>query len=214
VTRRVMAFLLRLAPRAFRERKGEEILAVHREREARITGGGARFGFGVREGLGMAWLVTRLHMGRRSGTGERGGATMFETTGQDVQYAVRTLWRNPGFATVAVVVLALGIGANAAIFSAVNAFFFRPLPFAESGRLVTLFETNPEFGWVDASAAPANMLDWREQVEAFDDISAYSEFSPRTSHLLSAPCWLNSTRSSPSPGRRLSTRCSGARWPE
>ena len=53
----------------------------------------------------------------------------------------------------------------------------RPLPFGEAERLVTLYETNPEFGWDDANAAPANMLDWREQVEAFEDVSA-SSFTP------------------------------------
>jgi putative ABC transport system permease protein len=98
---------------------------------------------------------------------------MFETITQDVRFALRTLIRSPGFTSVAVIVLALGIGANTAIFSAVNAFFFRPLPFADADRLVTLYETNPEFGWDDASAAPANMFDWREQVEAFADVSAY-----------------------------------------
>jgi len=95
----------------------------------------------------------------------------------DIRFAFRTLSRNPGFTTVTVLVLALGIGANAAIFSAVNAYFFRPLPFGDAERLVTLFETNPEFGWDDATAAPANVLDWREQVDAFADVSAYSEFT-------------------------------------
>jgi putative ABC transport system permease protein len=102
---------------------------------------------------------------------------MWESAAQDMRYAGRTLVRNPGFTAAATVVLALGIGANAAIFSAVNAFFFRPLPFGEAERLVTLYETNPEFGWDDANAAPANMLDWREQVDAFEDVSAFSDFT-------------------------------------
>ena len=96
---------------------------------------------------------------------------------QDLAYAWRGLRRSPAFAVAAVTVLALGIGANTAIFSAVNAFFFRPLPFAEADRLVTLYETNPEFGWVDVAAAPANLFDWRDQVEGFDGVSGYSEFT-------------------------------------
>lgn len=102
---------------------------------------------------------------------------MWETTRQDVRFAMRTLGRNPGFALVAIAVLALGIGANTAIFSAVNASFFRPLPFGDADRLVMLFETNPEFGWDDATAAPANVFDWRDQVEAFEAVSGYSDFS-------------------------------------
>jgi hypothetical protein len=128
--------------------------------------------------MGAAVLVVRLHFGLETGiTGTRGGATMWETTRQDVRFAMRTLGRNPGFALVAIAVLALGIGANTAIFSAVNASFFRPLPFGDADRLVMLFETNPEFGWDDATAAPANVFDWRDQVEAFEAVSGYSDFS-------------------------------------
>jgi putative ABC transport system permease protein len=179
VTRSLVRLLLVLAPRDFRERYGEELLAVHTHRASTPGASGSAW-FALREFWGMAWMVVALRIGWgrwEKGKGESGGgATMFETGRQDLRFAVRALIRNPGFTVVATVVLALGIGANAAIFSAANAFFFRPLPFAEAGRLVTLFETNPEFGWDDASAAPANLLDWREQVEAFEDVSAYSEF--------------------------------------
>lgn len=103
--------------------------------------------------------------------------------GRDVWYALRTLGRNPSFAITAVLVLAVGIGANAAIFSAANAFLFQPLPFTEADRLVTLYETNPEFGWDMAQAAPANVLDWREQVGAFDDVAMYTEFLSRAPYV-------------------------------
>ncbi len=93
---------------------------------------------------------------------------------RNVRHGVRMVRRHPGHAAASVAVLALGIGATAAIFSAVNAYFFRPLPFADEERLVALYETNPEFGWTDANAAPANLLDWRERVEAFDDVAAYA----------------------------------------
>ncbi len=101
----------------------------------------------------------------------------------DLRFAVRTLRRNPGFTLTAVSVLALGIGANTAIFSAANAFLFRPLPFADEDRLAFVYETNPEFGWTDETAAPANALDWREQVAAFEDLALYSEWVTRVTHV-------------------------------
>jgi hypothetical protein len=56
----------------------------------------------------------------------------------------------------------------------------RPLPFKDSDRLVMLWERNPERGWYQADAAPANYFDWREQVDAFDDIAAYPSFGSTT----------------------------------
>ncbi len=108
---------------------------------------------------------------------------MLETTMQDVRFAARTLRRHPGFTAAAVAVLALGIGANTAIFSAANAFLFRPLPFGHADRLVMLYETNPEFGWEHQTAAPANVLDWREQVDGFQDVAAYSDFVDRVTYV-------------------------------
>ncbi|MFP3948335.1 MAG: ABC transporter permease, partial [Longimicrobiales bacterium] len=100
---------------------------------------------------------------------------MFASLGQDLRFAVRAVRRSPAFTLAAVSVLALGIGATTAVFSATNAFFFRPLPFEDPDRLVVLYETNPEFGWTDVTAAPANVLDWRDGVGAFRDVAAYRE---------------------------------------
>ncbi len=102
---------------------------------------------------------------------------------QDIRFAIRTLRRNPGFTLTAVAVLALGIGANTAIFSAADAYLFRPLPFGNPDRLVMLYESNPEFGWVHETAAPANVLDWRDQVDAFSDVAVYSEFMNQATHI-------------------------------
>jgi len=107
------------------------------------------------------------------------GVTWWEELVGDARFAVRTLRRSPALAGAAVVTLALGIGANVAIFSAVNAVILQPLPFAAPNRLVMLWEENPEKGWHHQIAAPANMYDWRAQVPAFQDITAYSRFSPR-----------------------------------
>ncbi|MGH7503194.1 MAG: ABC transporter permease [Longimicrobiales bacterium] len=94
-----------------------------------------------------------------------------DTLVQDVRFAVRGVVRNPGFSAVVVLVLALGIGANTAIFSVLNATLLRPLPVESPERLVTIRESNPEKGWEREVAAPANMLDWRERVEAFEGVA-------------------------------------------
>lgn len=91
----------------------------------------------------------------------------------DTRYALRTLGRAPVLATAAILTLALGIGANTTIFSAVNAVILQPLPFRQPDRLVMLWEENPEKGWHEQVCAPANVLDWKEQVRAFQDITMY-----------------------------------------
>ncbi|MBT8487757.1 MAG: ABC transporter permease, partial [Gemmatimonadetes bacterium] len=181
--RTLVAVVLRLAPRTFWDQVGAEYLDVVAERVAHASGRGRWAGLrlGVKEVLGACRAVARLRLGLEQGgihTRPRttGGEGMFKTVWQDAAQAAKTLRRNPGFTVAAVVVLALGIGATTAIFSAVNAYFFRPLPFDDPDRLVLLYETNPEFGWIDATAAPANALDWRERVEAFDDIALFRDF--------------------------------------
>jgi putative ABC transport system permease protein len=175
-----MGRILALAPRAFREKYADELLATYVEREGAAAGRRGHLAFQLRELSGALLLVIRLHIGLEA-TGDhpsprREGASSVATTWQDARFAARTLLRRPGFTLAAVAVLGLGIGATSAIFSAVNAYFFRPLPFAEPDRLVTVFETNPEFDWVDQTASPANMLDWRERVDAFEDVSGYLDF--------------------------------------
>ena len=98
----------------------------------------------------------------------------------DLRYAVRTLRRSPALATAAILTLALAIGANTAIFSAVNAVMLRPLPYAHPGELVMLWEQNPDFNWYMQDAAPANMLDWKDQVASFADVAGYPSFPSTT----------------------------------
>lgn len=100
-----------------------------------------------------------------------------ETLFRDIQYAIRVLVKNPGFSAVAIITLALGIGANTAIFSVVNAVVLRPLPYAEPDRLVMLWET---IGGNDRrSAAPANFFDWRAENNTFQELAAtfYANFN-------------------------------------
>ena len=92
---------------------------------------------------------------------------------RDVRYAVRMLIRNPGFTLVAVLALALGIGANTAIFSVVNSLLLRPLPYKTPERLVTLWQDfrargGPEREW----ASPDDFYDWRDKNKVFDHVSA------------------------------------------
>ena len=107
-------------------------------------------------------------------------APLIEEFLADSRSAARSLLRSKALAGAAVLTLALGIGANAAIFSAVNAVMLRPLPFASPDRLLMLWEENPERGWYKQTAAPANMLDWKARVPSFEDVAGYADFASQT----------------------------------
>src|SRR5437763_210009 len=90
----------------------------------------------------------------------------------DLKFVFRQLLKNPGFTAVAVLTLALGIGANSAIFSVVNGVLLRPLPYPEPDRLIMIFESNPKGGSPKFSVAPPNFVDWRAQNQVFDNLAA------------------------------------------
>ena len=129
--------------------------------------------------------------------------------GQDLRYAARMLRRQPAFTAAAVLTLALGIGANSAIFALVNATLLRPLPFRDPGQLVVLSERT------DASrtglVAPANLRDWNQRNRTFDAIAG---FRPTVGSMVMSgadgaprPCRASGSRRSFSP-------CSARhRWP-
>src|SRR5436309_7355134 len=96
---------------------------------------------------------------------------------QDIRYALRQLRKNPAFTAVAVLTLALGIGANTAIFSVVNAVLLKPLPYQEPGRLVMVWEQNAHRGWFENIVSGANFVDWKKQNHVFADMAAFESNS-------------------------------------
>src|SRR6202140_902582 len=95
----------------------------------------------------------------------------------DMRFAVRQLRKSPGFTAVAVVTLALGIGANTTTFSTVNAMLLRPFPFPHLDRIVTVWETVPTQNDYRVSVAPANFRDWSEQGKGFEKLAAVQSWN-------------------------------------
>ena len=89
----------------------------------------------------------------------------------DIRYAVRNLLKRPGFTAIAVITLALGIGANSAIFSTINALLLKPLPIADQDRVVAIWDKAPSRGVEHNEVAFANYLDWRAQNHSFDQLA-------------------------------------------
>src|SRR6266576_3218410 len=94
---------------------------------------------------------------------------------QDIRFGLRMLAKSPGFAAVTVLTLALAIGANTVIFSAVYAVLLKPLPFKNSDRLVFIEQKNSSRGWDRNPISPAEILAWRNQSGAFEGIAAYTQ---------------------------------------
>src|SRR5262249_8301524 len=97
---------------------------------------------------------------------------LIEDLAQDVHFGLRTMRKNPGLTAVAALTLALGIGANTAVFSVINAVLIRSLPFAEADRLVMIWETQPDVR--DPVGSYPDFLDWRAQAQSFQGMAAFS----------------------------------------
>ena len=113
--------------------------------------------------------------------------SMWDGLRQDVVFSVRLLRREPGFASVALLALALGIGGSTAIFSVVDAALWRPLPYARADRIMSLAEQRPREGRWFGPIAPADFFDWRRDNQSFTALAAY------TSHPLGNPLAYNLT---------------------
>src|SRR5580765_5613864 len=99
---------------------------------------------------------------------------MFTSFLRDLRYALRTLGRNPGFACVSVLALALGIGANSAIFTVVNSVLLQPLRFRDPAQLVVVRERNLKAGFPQFSLSPGNYLDYRDHNHTFSGMAAFN----------------------------------------
>src|SRR5436189_3148693 len=109
--------------------------------------------------------------------GTAGKINVFADLRQDLRYGLRTLAKNPAFTSIAIVALALGIGANSAIFSAVDAVLLRPLPFKTPEQLVMVWENAAHLGFPRNTPSPANFLDWQKQARSFTGMAAMAERS-------------------------------------
>jgi predicted permease len=106
--------------------------------------------------------------------GSNGRTNMITDLWQDLRYGLRVLRLNPGFTLIAVVTLALGIGANTAIFSLVNSILLRPLPYREPDRLVRLIQASPNLGLATWGVSQADFTAYREQNRSFESLTLYN----------------------------------------
>jgi len=107
--------------------------------------------------------------------GSRGKSNVIADLEQDIRYGLRMFAKNPTFTVVAVLAIALGIGANSAIFSVVNALLLRPLPYKNPDQLVAVWENAAHLGFPKNTPSPANFLDWRQQSTVFEGMAAFTE---------------------------------------
>src|SRR5437667_9381543 len=103
-----------------------------------------------------------------------------QTLLQDLRYGIRMLLKNVGFTAVVVVTLALGIGANTAIFSVIDAVLLRPLPYQDPDRLAVLWTDDPKHNIHEEGTSYPNFLDWKAQTRFFEDMAYCSRSDPVT----------------------------------
>jgi predicted permease len=157
---RIYDLLLRLYPASFRAEYGEEMHAIRARRRRDASGPLA---------VAALWIATVFEVACNA------AAVHWDILRQDLRYTVRTLARSPGFALTAILVLALGVGANTAAFSVTDFVLIRPLPFPEPDRLVKLWEKLP--GYAQMELSPANYVDWKRMSRSFDGMGAFYENS-------------------------------------
>jgi predicted permease len=148
--------LLRLYPEPFRAEYREELCDAFAERAGELSGPFAR---------------VRIVLAALADVIPNAIAAHWDVLRQDLGYAARSLWRTPGFALTAVLVVALGVGANTAVFSLADVVFLRPLPYTDAGRLVKLWQSAAGYGTNEVS--PANYRDWKAAASRFSGMGAY-----------------------------------------
>ncbi len=174
--------LLGLLPEGFRARHGEEMVRLFTEMWAARMGAGARASLW----LTLAWDVLRSAWRERGGgwgarrtsaTGghemDEGGELFMDHVIQDLRYTFRQLARRPGFAAVLVLTLALGIGANTAVFSVVDGVLLRPLPYPEPGRLTVVWTQFPTMNLMEFPASWPEYEDYRTQSRSWQELALW-----------------------------------------
>src|SRR5687768_17291039 len=157
---RLYHLLLHFYPASFRAEYGEEMAAIVRHRLRDADRPAAR---------AAVWLSVFPE------TLMNALAVHWDILKQDLRYTARTLTRARGFALTAIVIVALGVGANTAAFSVTDFVLFRPLPFADADRLVTIWQRSP--GYTRMELAPANIWDWKRAATSFERIGIYKNYS-------------------------------------
>lgn len=152
--------LLYLYPSAFRKEYGEEMSRVFLQRRRDVSGFPWILFFWVEECFDTLWNAIQVHG---------------DILQRDLRYTIRTLFRTPGFAMTAIIVTALGIGANTAVFSVVDTVLIRPLPYSNPDRLVRFWERFADYGRTELS--PGNYRDWQQRSHSFEAMGAYTNVS-------------------------------------
>lgn len=187
LAKRIYAVLLKAFPQAFRDKHGpemEETFLILLEWEGREKGLGGK----VSAWVGAVWdavsvgLRLRLRGGSRFAADGRetknagltwGGGEMIEALVREVRLTFRGLLRRPLFTLTVLLSLAVGIGANASVFTLVDGLLIKPLPYEEPEELITLWEENTVRGWNGVNVSPLNARDWGERAQTVEDIATF-----------------------------------------
>jgi putative ABC transport system permease protein len=157
---RLYRALLYLYPASFRREYGEEMAAVFRHRQRDADGALATLALLVGAALETIMNAIAVH---------------WDILRQDLRYTARTLGRARGFAATAILIVALGVGANTAAFSLTDFVLLRPLPYPEADRLVTLWQS--QSGYARMELSPLNYHDWKQAATSFERLGAFTNTS-------------------------------------
>src|ERR1700757_4468426 len=180
--RAVRAWFVRLGEFVYRQRRDVELTAEMESHLQMHIEDGVRAGLTPEEARRQAVIALGGVEQTQENYRDRRGFPALKAVIQDLRFGARMLRKNPGFTAVAVLTLALGIGANTAIFSVVNTVLLKPLPYNEPNRIVMLWTDNPKInlGFHELPPAPPDLLEWREQAKSFAQIAG---IRPRTADL-------------------------------
>jgi predicted permease len=157
---KIYKLLLHLYPSSFRAEYGDELCRIFLQERNHISGFFSVLFFWITEILDVFVNAILVH---------------WEIFIYDLRFSIRTLSRTPGFAVTAILVTALGIGANTAVFSVINHVLIRPLPYTDPERIVRVWEIDSEYSRFEAS--PPNYQDWKNRSKSFESLAAFTPIS-------------------------------------